>query len=151
MTDLVNLELGERVNRLSCLKALNRLVSAALLLTAGAAFAQDRAVIDPTVILGNRELPKVLYIVPWKKPVPGDLTGRPLVSVVDEALAPLDRDVFRRQVQYQTQYQAQQQAALQARLQAEAQAQQQAQAQQTPAAQPPPGQDAGAAAKPAPP
>lgn len=63
-------------------------------------FAQDRADIDRTQIIGNRELPKVLYIVPWKKPLPGDLSGRPPVSVLDEALAPVDRDVFRRQVQY---------------------------------------------------
>lgn len=66
----------------------------------GPAFGQDRAEIDPTKIIGNRELPKVLYIVPWKKPLPGDLAGRPPVSVVDEALAPLDRDVFKRQVRY---------------------------------------------------
>jgi hypothetical protein len=68
-------------------------------------WAQDRADIDRTQILGNRELPKVLYIVPWKKPVPGDLSGRPLASVIDEALAPIDRDVFRRQVQYDAQAQ----------------------------------------------
>ena len=64
------------------------------------AFAQDKADIDRTQIIGNRELPKVLYIVPWKKPLPGDLSGRPLVSVLDEAMAPVDRDVFRRQVNY---------------------------------------------------
>ncbi|MEO5689371.1 MAG: hypothetical protein ABIR54_18580 [Burkholderiaceae bacterium] len=76
----------------------------AALLTIGClvapAFGQDRAEIDPTKIIGNRELPKVLYIVPWKKPLPGDLAGRPPASVVDEALAPIDRDVFRRQVRY---------------------------------------------------
>jgi hypothetical protein len=66
-------------------------------------FAQDNANIDRTQIIGNRELPKVLYIVPWKKPMPGDLSGRPLVSVLDEALSPVDRDVFRRQVQYDAQ------------------------------------------------
>ena len=75
------------------------LVTAGLLVCA-TAFAQDRADIDRTQIIGNRELPKVLYIVPWKKPVPGELSGRPVVSVLDEALAPVDRDVFRRQVQY---------------------------------------------------
>ena len=64
------------------------------------AVAQDKADIDRTQIIGNRELPKVLYIVPWKKPLPGDLSGRPLVSVLDEAMAPVDRDVFRRQVNY---------------------------------------------------
>ncbi|MDZ7652704.1 MAG: hypothetical protein U5L03_09245 [Burkholderiaceae bacterium] len=62
--------------------------------------AQDRADIDRTQIIGNRELPKVLYIVPWKKPSPADLSSRPLESVLDEALAPIDRDVFRRQVRY---------------------------------------------------
>jgi len=83
---------------------MNRPRHLAALLTIGClvapAFGQDRAEIDPTKIIGNRELPKVLYIVPWKKPLPGDLAGRPPVSVVDEALAPVDRDVFKRQVRY---------------------------------------------------
>ncbi|MFN3566458.1 MAG: hypothetical protein ACK4V1_10810 [Burkholderiaceae bacterium] len=64
------------------------------------ALAEDRAEIDRTQIIGNRELPKVLYIVPWKKPLPSALASRPLESVLDEALAPVDRDVFRRQVRY---------------------------------------------------
>ena len=79
-----------------------------LLLAATGALAQDRADIDRTQILGNRELPKVLYIVPWKKPLPGELSGRPVHSVLDEALAPLDREVFRRQVDYARQLQARQ-------------------------------------------
>jgi hypothetical protein len=66
----------------------------------GTASAQDKADIDRTQIIGNRELPKVLYIMPWKKPLPIELSGRPLLSVLDEVLAPIDRDVFRRQVQY---------------------------------------------------
>jgi hypothetical protein len=74
---------------------------AALLATGAAAvFAQDRADVERTKIIGNSELPKVLYIVPWKKPLPGDLSGRPSGGVLDEALAPVDRDVFRRQVHY---------------------------------------------------
>jgi len=79
---------------------------AASVLLAPTVFAQDRADIDRTQIIGNRELPKVLYIVPWKKPLPGDLSGRPVASVLDEVLAPVDRDVFRRQVQYDAQTQA---------------------------------------------
>ena len=63
----------------------------------------DRIDLDTTVVTGNRELPKVLYIVPWKKPLPGDLAGRPGGGVLDEALAPIDRDVFRRQVSYDAQ------------------------------------------------
>jgi hypothetical protein len=63
----------------------------------------DRADLDPTKIIGNRELPKVLYIVPWRKPMPSELNGKPVDSVLDEVLAPVDRDVFRREVQYHAQ------------------------------------------------
>ena len=62
--------------------------------------AADRADLEGTQILGNRELPKVLYIVPWKQPLPTDLVGRPASSVLDEALSPVDREVFERQVHY---------------------------------------------------
>ena len=71
-----------------------------LMASLSAAYAEDRADIDRTQIIGNRELPKVLYIVPWKKPLPGESAGRPTVSVLDEALTPVDRDVFRRQIQF---------------------------------------------------
>ena len=64
------------------------------------AWAADRADLEGTSIIGSRELPKVTYIVPWKKPFPGDLVGRPVASLLDEALAPVDRDVFRRQVEF---------------------------------------------------
>ena len=64
------------------------------------AWAADRADLEGTQILGNRELPKVLYIVPWKQPLPTELVGRPASSVLDEGLAPIDRDVFEREVRY---------------------------------------------------
>ena len=60
----------------------------------------DRLELDTTAITGNRELPKVLYIVPWKKADLGDLGARPAGSLLDEVLAPVDRDVFRRQTAY---------------------------------------------------
>ena len=82
------------------------IASMTVALFAAPVFAQDRADIDRTQIIGNRELPKVLYIVPWKKPLPGDLAGRPVASVLDEAMAPIDRDVFRRQVRYDAEIQA---------------------------------------------
>jgi hypothetical protein len=61
---------------------------------------RDRIELDASSIKGNQELPKVLYIVPWKDSDIGDLTGRPANSLLDEILAPLDREVFRRQVRY---------------------------------------------------
>ena len=60
----------------------------------------DRLELDATSIRGNQELPKVLYIVPWKDPELGDLVGKPVNSLVDEVLAPVDREVFRRQIRY---------------------------------------------------
>jgi hypothetical protein len=60
----------------------------------------DRVDLDTTTVTGNRELPKVLYIVPWKKSDIGDLLGKPMNSLLDEVLAPVDRDVFRREVVY---------------------------------------------------
>jgi hypothetical protein len=81
------------------------IVAAAAVLTSAPPLAADnkavdRADLEGTQIIGNRELPKVTYIVPWKKPQPGDLVGRPVQSLLDEALAPIDREVFRRQVDY---------------------------------------------------
>ena len=62
--------------------------------------AKDRLDLDSTQIIGNRELPKVLYIVPWRSAELGDLVGRPVNSLLDEVLEPIDRDVFRRQNRY---------------------------------------------------
>jgi hypothetical protein len=60
----------------------------------------DRMELGRTEITGNQELPKVMYIVPWKKADPGDLTGKPVNTLLDEVLAPLDREEFIRQVDY---------------------------------------------------
>jgi hypothetical protein len=78
----------------------NIVVLCAGLSCAPQSWAVDRADLDATSIIGNRELPKVLYIVPWKPPISGDLVGRPVNSLLDEALAPVDREVFQRQVRY---------------------------------------------------
>lgn len=60
----------------------------------------DEIVLERTEITGNRELPKVLYIVPWQQSDPGALMGRPVNTLLDEVLAPLDREEFLRQVDY---------------------------------------------------
>jgi hypothetical protein len=82
------------------------LIMATLALLAGASLAQDRADLERTQVIGNRELPKVLYIVPWKKPLPGELSGKPINSVLDGLMTPVDRDVFRRHVNYDQQLHA---------------------------------------------
>ena len=60
----------------------------------------DRLDLDTTIVTGNRELPKVLYIVPWKKADLGELPAQPFNTLLDEVLTPVDRDVFRREVTY---------------------------------------------------
>jgi len=73
-----------------------------LLLLAPAAWAADPPVVqlDGMSVTGNQELPKSLYIVPWKAPLPGEFLGRPPDSLIDDPLAPLDRAVFVRELEY---------------------------------------------------
>ena len=60
----------------------------------------DRLQLGTATVTGDREQPKVMYIVPWKQSDIGDLAGKPMNSLVDEILAPVDRDVFKREVVY---------------------------------------------------
>jgi hypothetical protein len=74
-----------------------------MLLSAGILFgvqAEERLEMEGTAIIGNQELPKVLYIVPWKPSELPDLSEPPLQSLIDDALAPVDREEFRREVLY---------------------------------------------------
>ena len=50
--------------------------------------ATDRLELGTATVTGDREQPKVMYIVPWKKSDIGDLAGKPMNSLVDEILAP---------------------------------------------------------------
>ena len=70
------------------------------LLAFSQARADDSLDLKSSTVTGNRELPKVMVIVPWKKANPGDLPGRPLHSLLDEALSPVDREVFRRRLEF---------------------------------------------------
>jgi hypothetical protein len=62
--------------------------------------AVDRLQLDSTAITGNRELPKVMSIVPWKSAEPPAGPDRPMGSLIEELLSPLDRDEFRREITY---------------------------------------------------
>ena len=60
----------------------------------------DELTLTRTEITGNQELPKVLYIVPWQKSGPGELMGKPVNTLLDEVLAPIDRSEVVREVDY---------------------------------------------------
>ncbi len=62
--------------------------------------AEERLEMEGTAIIGNQELPKVLYIVPWKQSELPNISEPPLQSLIDDALAPIDRAEFRREVMY---------------------------------------------------
>ena len=68
--------------------------------TATSSGVMDEIDLAASEITGNQELPKVLYIVPWQKSEAGELVGKPVNTLLDEVLAPIDRSEFLRQVDY---------------------------------------------------
>lgn len=69
--------------------------------------AEDRIELKGTSIIGNKELPKMLYIVPWKNSELPDMNVPPIESLIDEALSPVDRDSFKRKIRYYQIYSSQ--------------------------------------------
>ena len=67
---------------------------------AAVAQAQERIEMEGTTITGNRELPRVLYIVPWKTAERFELDSPPIDSIMERRLEPLDRAAFRRTIRY---------------------------------------------------
>ena len=55
---------------------------------------------EGTEIVGNKELPRVLYIVPWKSVERFDIKSPPIASIMDQKLDLLDRASFKRQIHY---------------------------------------------------
>ncbi|MGD8546684.1 MAG: hypothetical protein PVG50_04605 [Thiohalophilus sp.] len=66
------------------------------------AFAEDSEqakTLSGISIVGNKEAPKALYIVPWKSSEIGIETS--LTSgLMDESLRPVDKEVFQRQLDF---------------------------------------------------
>lgn len=62
--------------------------------------AQEKLQMEGTEIIGNKELPRVLYIVPWKTVERFEITTPPITSILDQKLGPIDRPSFRRKIHY---------------------------------------------------
>jgi len=63
--------------------------------------AEESIDMDGLSIIGNKELPNVLYIVPWKSPELPNMTEPPLSTLINEALEPINREsVLRKEVYY---------------------------------------------------
>ncbi len=74
------------------------LIAAVLTVVTGHALAQEPEHELRMNVIGNKEAPRSLIIVPWKAAQPGDLTLRPLNSLVEASIGPLDPDVVRREL-----------------------------------------------------
>lgn len=89
-----------RREKTSLTRSLTATITAASLIAAAPALAQERERSLEMNIIGNNETPHTLIIVPWKSAEPGELALRPLQSLVDARLGPLDRDVHRREMRW---------------------------------------------------
>jgi hypothetical protein len=63
------------------------------------AAAEERLKLDKTTILGNGELPKVTFVVPWRD-VPSAIPAWVASPVARPLTKPLDRELYQRQVDY---------------------------------------------------
>ncbi len=77
-----------------------RIFFGATLILSTSLAAQEKLEMEGTSIIGNKELPKVLYIVPWKPATKIDIPTPPIVSILDQPLQTIERNAFRRQVKY---------------------------------------------------
>lgn len=68
-------------------------------LSGGLAQAEERLQLDKTTILGNRELPRVTFVVPWRD-VPGDIPAWQPSPPLQPFVTPLDRELYHRQLDY---------------------------------------------------
>lgn len=71
-----------------------------LIATAPAVPAETRIKMQGTAIIGNQELPKILYIVPWKQSGLPNMKRPSIARLINKVLTPLDREEFRQQIYY---------------------------------------------------
>ncbi len=80
-----------------------QLIVISVLLPAGfssGALSQEKLQMEGTSIIGNKELPNVLYILPWKSTEQFNIENPPITSIMDQKLKPIKRKAFRRRVNY---------------------------------------------------
>jgi len=66
-----------------------------------ASIAEEQINMEALSIIGNKELPNVLYILPWKHSDLPDMVELPLSGLINNALKPIDRKTLLRQQHYQ--------------------------------------------------
>ncbi|MET0066052.1 MAG: hypothetical protein ABW076_06875 [Candidatus Thiodiazotropha sp.] len=88
------------------LKSFTHSLPALLMLSflTSSAEAEQRLELEGTAIFGNNESPNVLYVVPWRSAKRLTSMMPPEIGRQQELLSPLDRDVFRRQIDWYHKY-----------------------------------------------
>ena len=82
------------------MKAQSRIFAVLMTAVTAGASAQEELQLDGMAVVGNRELPKALFIVPWKTPEAAMAPDRPVNTLINDVLQPVDPDVFRRKLEY---------------------------------------------------
>ena len=71
-----------------------------LTLASATATAETELKAEGMKIYGQSELPKVLYIVPWKRREANEIDMPASKSLASDILEPIDPEIFRRQIHY---------------------------------------------------
>ncbi|MDH5392659.1 MAG: hypothetical protein OEY11_05680 [Gammaproteobacteria bacterium] len=80
-----------------------RIMLLCVLVTPVSALAEQRIKLESSKITGNSELPKILYVVPWKKVAATQINYQLAVhGIRDDMLKPVDPEEFQRQVRNYT-------------------------------------------------
>ncbi len=82
------------------MNAIAKMFMSSLILFSLSVHAEQRLDMEGTAIIGNKELPRVLYIVPWK---PADVESLPATayhSVLDADIEPVERKDFKRRLKF---------------------------------------------------
>lgn len=83
---------------------MSRLLTVLIILTtchlAVAQDSNDKVLNLESTFQGNREQPRVLYIVPWQQPDGPPELERPISGDIDQLFEPIDRTSFQRELKY---------------------------------------------------
>ena len=79
---------------------MNRCRLAVALLLSVPAMAQEPSLQLESRVTGNQELPRVMYILPWRKPAEVEFSWQPEPGVAAALFQPLRRDEYRRELKY---------------------------------------------------
>jgi hypothetical protein len=64
------------------------------------ASAEERIDMQGTSVIGNSEMPNVLYVVPWKRTPDPDLNPELYESLIEDQLKPIDKNVFQKRIKH---------------------------------------------------